>query len=242
MKPLPPKKRKRKEPLMKGLWKCEWKQFDLSVRIFFAVIAAVWFLFSDPESLFDAYWPILVSLLLLTTGNTISEDEESGWLAMQGILPVTKGQYLLTKYLFYYISFAAGVLYVFALVALRLAWAGRLALLTFWYPLPFMLSAVLIFFSIFPGSRYIKKGDLRHRLIKTVLFATVTGSNLVLFLLHDNEVWMSRLFPLGWCLLAVGVVACVLTAKKDSEQFETYQLGIPSELQTEKRKKKGRKP
>ncbi|MBQ8324430.1 MAG: ABC-2 transporter permease [Clostridia bacterium] len=226
---------------MKGLWKCEWEQFELSVRIFFAVIAAVWFLFSNPESLFDAYWPILVSLLFLTIGNTILEDEKNGWLTMQGVLPVTKRQYLLTKYLFFQIIFGAGVLYVFSLVVLRLALSGRMDLLTFLYPLPFMLSAVLIIFFIYSEFRYVKKGSLRHRLIRAVLFATVTGSNLVLFRLHDNEMWMSRLFPLGWCFLAVGVVACVLTAKKDLERFEGYQLGIPSELQTEKRKKKGRK-
>ena len=226
---------------MKGLWKCEWKQFELSVWIFFAVIAAVWFLVSNPESLFDAYWPILVSLWLLTIGNTILEDEKNGWLAMQGVLPVTKRQYLLTKYLFFQIRFGAGVLYVFSLVALRLALSGQMDLLTFLYPLPFMLSAVLTLFSIYSEFRYVKNGSPRHRLIRAVLFATVTGSNLILFRLHDNEMWMSRLFPLGWCLLAVGVVACVLIAKKDLERFEGYQLGIPSELQTEKHKKKGRK-
>ena len=226
---------------MKGLLKCEWKQFDFSVRVFFAVIAAVWILFSNPESLEDAYWAILVMLFLLSTGNSVLEDERTGWLAMQGVLPVSKRQYLLTKYLFYYISFGAGVLYVFSLVGIRLAMLGRLSLLTFWYPLPFMLNAVLIFFSLYPGGRYVKRGDHRQLLIKTVLFATVVGSNLVLFMVCGNEVWMSRLFPLGWCLLAIAIDAFVMNAKKNMDQFESYQIGIPSELQLDDRAKKGRK-
>ena len=226
---------------MKGLIKYELDQISWLLQIVLAILTAVYILTKDLESLGDAWWVIVVELLILGSGNTVREDEKNGWLTLQGILPVSKRQYLLAKYLRYELTFAVNAVYIFSLVAIRLALLGRLSISTFWHPLPLYLSMLLACWSVFPGGRYVDTGDTTQRLIKLALCMTVVGGFVIQVVAYDDTGLMCRLLPLGWCLWVIAAGAFVMNTKKNMDQFESYQIGIPSELQLDDRAKKGRK-
>ena len=59
------------------------------------------------------------------------------------------------------------------------------------------------------------------------------GNAVSLIVLVSNPAWENRLLPFVIGFLVVGAAVCVLSAKAKLDQFEDYQLGIPSELQRE---------
>ena len=92
---------------MKGLLKHELKNMLSPYYLLYLVILTVFRLVQEAKPFYAAVSSLSFLLIVRLAGDNMKQDEENGWLAMQGILPVTKGQYLLAKY-FRYVVICGG--------------------------------------------------------------------------------------------------------------------------------------
>lgn len=217
---------------MKGLLKHELKNMLSPYYLLYLVILTVFRLVQEAKPDYAAVYSLSFLLIVRLAGDNMNADEENGWLAMQGILPVTKGQYLLAKYFRYGVICGGHSLYVVLLTAIRLAIQGELTLEGFWLPLPATIAGFSIIFAMFPSLRFAGNGQGERRiLINLGLTVSILGGLALIGVILACPELTVPLFPVGLCLLAVAAVSCVADVKRKLKQFENYQLGIPSELQ-----------
>lgn len=219
---------------MKGLIKYELKKM---ISIWWLVYAAVMiFLFvARPQKEnynYFAYVLASVNLARIACG-TIRTDEKSGWLALQGILPVSKRQYLTVKYIRCGIVTALNCCFIYTLIGIRCALNDNFGLLPFWLPILLHLSFSIAYAFSGPDIQGLKGGGLRIRLIRIGMTVSTLGTLVLILMLAINPDWGSRLLPFVIALLVTTVIVCFPNAKARLDQFEDYQLGIPSELQRE---------
>ena len=156
---------------------------------------------------------------------------KSGWLALQGILPVSKRQYLTVKYIRYGIVTALNCCFIYTLIGIRCALNGSFGILPFWVPVLLHLSLSIVHVAMFPDILALKGGGLRMLFIRIGGTVSVLGSAVLLIAITFNPDWASRLFLLVIVLLVIGVLVFFLNVKARLEQFESYQLGISWKLQ-----------
>lgn len=217
---------------MKGLLKHELKNMLSPYYLLYLVILTVFRLVQEAKPVYAAVYSLSFLLIVRLAGDNMKADEENGWLAMQGILPVTKGQYLLAKYFRYGVICGGHSLYVVLLTAIRLAIQGDLTVEGFWLPLPATLAGFSVIFALFPSLRFAGNGRGEWRiLINLGLTVSILGSLALIGVILARPELTVPLFPVGLCLLAVAAVSCTADVKRKLKQFENYQLGIPSELQ-----------
>lgn len=218
---------------MKGLIKYELKKMFSVWWLVYAAAMAIIFLMWDGFNGADIIWPLAVLNFTHGAGDNTNEDEKSGWLALQGILPISKRQYLKVKLLRYGIVSALNFCYIFTLLGIRLAVVGNFGVGTFWMPLTAYLSLYAGLCSTFPKIQSLKGTELRLILLRIGLTVSILGSLAALIVTMQRPDLLNILFPVGIGVLAITLVAVPLHWKKTLDQFEDYQLGIPSELQRE---------
>ena len=219
---------------MKGLIKYELKKM---ISVWWLVyIAVMIFLFvTRPQKEnynYFAYVLVSTNIAKIACG-TILTDEKSGWLALQGILPVSKRQYLTVKYIRCGIVTALNCCFIYTLIGIRCALNDNFDLLPFWLPILLHLSLSIAYAFLGPDSQGLKGGGLRMHLIRFGMTVFVAGILVLFLMLATNPAWESRLLPFVIGFLVFGAAVCVLNVKEKLDQFEGYQLGIPSELQRE---------
>lgn len=219
---------------MKGLIKYELKKMFSVWWLVYAASMILFFVVRTREETYNYFAYVLASVNLAKIAcGTIRADEKSGWLALQGILPVSKRQYLTVKYIRCGIVTALNCCFIYTLIGIRCALNGNFGLLTFWLPILLHLSFSIAYVSSGPDIQGLKECDLRIRLIRIGMTVSTLGNLVLILMLAINPDWGSRLLPFAIGLLVFGAVLCVLNAKARLDQFEDYQLGISSELQRE---------
>lgn len=216
---------------MKGLIKYELKKMISVWWLVYVAVMLLAFYALDWEAYYGFYFALASVHVSKGVGDTTQADEKSGWLALQGIFPVSKRQYLTAKYIRYGVVCVLNVCFVFTLIGIRCVLNDNFGLLTFWLPLMVHLSFCMAISSTFPEILGIKGHGLRAFLIRNGSLLCSVGNGVSLIVLVSNPAWGNRLLPFVIGFLVLGAAVCVLNVKERLDQFEDYQLGIPSELQ-----------
>ena len=219
---------------MKGLIKYELKKMISVWWLVYIAVMILFFVVRTREENYNYFAYVFASTNLAKIAcGTIRTDEKSGWLALQGILPVSKRQYLTVKYIRCGIVTALNCCFIYTLIGIRCALNDNFGLLPFWLPILLHLSLSIAYAFLGPDIQGLKGGGLRMHLISFGMTVFVAGIIVLFLMLASNPAWGSRLLPFAIGLLVFGAAVCVLHAKERLDQFEDYQLGIPSELQRE---------
>ena len=218
---------------MKGLIKYELKKMISLWWLVYAAATLLAFYALDWEAYYGFFFALASVHVSKGVSDTTRADEKSGWLALQGMLPVSKRQYLTVKYVRYGVVCVLNVCFVFTLIGIRCVLNDNFGLLTFWLPLMLHLSFCMAISSTFPEILGLKGHGLRAFLIRNGSLLCSAGNGVSLIVLVSNPAWENRLLPFVIGFLVLGAAVCVLNAKAKLEQFESYQLGISSELQRE---------
>ena len=218
---------------MKGLINYELKKMFSVWWLVYAAATLLAFYALDWEAYYGFFFALASVHVSKGVSDTTRADEKSGWLALQGMLPVSKRQYLTAKYVRYGVVCVLNVCFVFTLIGIRCVLSDNFGLLTFWLPLMLHLSFCMAISSTFPEILGLKGHGLRAFLIRNGLLLCSAGNAVSLIVLVSNPAWENRLLPFVIGFLVVGAAVCVLSAKAKLDQFEDYQLGISSELQRE---------
>ena len=122
---------------MKGLIKYELKRIISLWWLVYAAVMIFLFVVRTREETYNYFAYVLASIhIVKIAADTVRADEESGWLALQGILPVSKRQYLTVKYIRYGIVTALNCCFIYTLIGIRCALNGSFGILPFWVPVP----------------------------------------------------------------------------------------------------------
>ena len=219
---------------MKGLIKYELKKMFSLWWLVYAAVMIFLFVVRTREETYNYFAYVLASIhIVKIAADTVRADEESGWLALQGILPVSKRQYLTVKYIRYGIVTALNCCFIYTLIGIRCALNGSFGILPFWVPVFLHLSLSIALAAMFPDILDLKGGGLRMLFIRIGGTVSMLGSAVLLIAIAFNPDWASRLFLLVIVLFVIGVSVFFLNVKARLEQFESYQLGISWKLQRE---------
>ena len=216
---------------MKGLIKYELKKMISVWWLVYVAVMLLAFYALDWEAYYGFYFALASVHVSKGVGDTTQADEKSGWLALQGIFPVSKRQYLTAKYIRYGVVCVLNACFIFTLIGIRCVLNGTFGLHTFWLPLLAYLTLYMGMISMFPDILSLKGRGLRMLFIRIGLTIAILGSSVLIIVLADNLELTSRLLPFVIGFLVVGAAVCVLNVKERLDQFEEYELGIPSELQ-----------
>ena len=115
---------------MKGLIKYELKKMISLWWLVYAAVMIFLFVVRTREETYNYFAYVLASIhIVKIAADTVRADEESGWLALQGILPVSKRQYLTVKYIRYGIVTALNCCFIYTLIGIRCALNGSFGIL-----------------------------------------------------------------------------------------------------------------
>ncbi len=216
---------------MKGLIKYELKKMISVWWLVYVAVMLLVFCLLDWKEHYGLLFALVSLHISRGAGDATRADAESGWLALQGIFPVSKRQYLTAKYIRYGVVCVLNACFIFTLIGIRCALSGTFGFHAFWLPLLAYLTLYLGMSSMFPDILSLKGRGLRMLFIRIGLTIAILGSSVLIIVLADNLELTSRLLPFVIGFLVVGAAVCVLNAKERLDQFEEYELGIPSELQ-----------
>ena len=188
---------------MKGLIKYELKKMISIWWLVYIAVTLLAFYALDWEAYYGFFFALASVHVSKGVSDTTRADEKSGWLALQGIFPVSKRQYLTAKYIRYGVVCVLNACFVFTLIGIRCVLNDNFGILAFWLPLMVHLSFCMAISSTFPEILGLKGHGLRAFLIRNGSLLCSVGNGVSLIMLVSNPAWESRLSPLPsvfWCL------------------------------------------